>query len=330
MLDRLTPREAFDFTYADLHKNRDLGKLSARQLAEFQEKVQKPRSIMIGYGVLMLVLFVLMLVFITPKVWLIFPCGILAGMGGFGAWFGYEIFIDRRTGEDRVSVAKNIPKKRIQKLRYPLDEFMYRVEVDKFRALLTQDQYNSLDDDTSYDFYYKPTDYYHGDFRIFSVDTTWTPARKYRVMVWKADKFNLRDIYELDLNPELDPKRLHDVLEKTAFHARGYLDEHFDDDTVTEINIKWFLLHLVSVGLFAFGHLDATDDILLSFSRVEKKSTRHMQITLPLMNALQELLPLPRGLFALDKLDKVAIWLHQNGERLEWDEKRGKYVARKE
>jgi hypothetical protein len=87
MLDRLTPRQAFDFTYEELHKNRDLGKLSERQLAEFREKIAKPRLVIAVYTILLLILFVLMLVFITPKVWLIFPCSICGGAGGVATWF---------------------------------------------------------------------------------------------------------------------------------------------------------------------------------------------------------------------------------------------------
>ena len=51
MPDRLSPRQAFDFTYEELHKNRDLGKLSERQLAEFREKIAKPRLIIGVYAV---------------------------------------------------------------------------------------------------------------------------------------------------------------------------------------------------------------------------------------------------------------------------------------
>jgi hypothetical protein len=329
MPDRLSPRQAFDFTYEELHKNRDLGKLSERQLAEFREKIAKPRLIIGVYAVLIMVAFVLTLLWITPKVWLIFPCGICGSSLGVVVWFGYEYFIDSRTEGESVSVIKNVPKSHIKKLRYPIDDFSHRIELEKFRALFTPDQYDSLDDGLSYDFYYKPTDYFQGDYRVFSVDQTWTPARTYRVMVWRNGLFKLREIYDLDLDPTLHPDMLPEVLAKTAFHAKGYLETHYEEIDTTQSNVEWFMLHMVSIGLFAFGQLDAAEDALLSFNRLDPKSTYYKNVSVPLMLAVRDLLPIPKDLFALNHLDKTIIWLKENRDRLEWNETKGKFGLRK-
>lgn len=329
MSKRLSRLAAFDFSYEELHKNRDLGRLSERQLVEFRERITKPRLIIGIYAVAIAILFVLMLQIFGGSLWLVFPCGICGFVMGVGVWLVYDYYIDDRTEGDRVSSAKNIPKKKIQRLRYPIDEFTHRVEVDKFRALFTQEQYDALEDDTSFDFYYKPADYYHGDYRIFSVDVSWTPARVYRVRCWRDGGFRLPDIYELDLDPILDPMVLRRAINTVAGKTKTLIENNYDPDDPASNRLEWMMMHIIAVGQLAYGDLAAVEDVLESFSRIDSKSTFYYKISRPLMNALWDLLPIPKQVFDIDNLEKIKSWLDAKWEQLEWDEKQGLYVLKR-
>lgn len=108
-----------------------------------------------------------------------------------------------------------------------------------------------------------------------------------------------------DLNYSCDDQRFYEHLENLC-----------EREKIEQSPSSGLAIFLLSIGLFAFGKLDAIEDILNNMP-----SSRHP--TRSLVSCFR-LLPLPQTL----EFDEIRIWVKRKEKYLEWDEAEDRYYLR--
>ena len=135
-----------------------------------------------------------------------------------------------------------------------------------------------------------------------------TPARKCRLSLYSSNYFN---------NPSLIPEDFDYVAhEKKLYTLTQEIKDVEENKSESDRNKIVFFMY--SIGLFCFGNIDSVEDIINSFSFVNRRMKTMVFV-------LQELLPLPSSI-SINTPDLLKKWLSDNKNRLEWIEKEGKYL----
>lgn len=104
-------------------------------------------------------------------------------------------------------------------------------------------------------------------------------------------------------------------------HLQESITQHLSDEDIETDRIG---VAMLAVGMLAFGHLEATEDILQGLLILVHGE--FSKIPYLLANSLKALLPLPAGMEPRTQPLVVQAWLQAHADRLVWDEATEQFV----